>query len=120
MGPGVKPGSGFVRYRDDPQTRINLHEGILAEQYSFLPTPLGRAWISLLLSDYKPRLKRASGLVALTNDQVRLSAKNPLRNDALQEADCAGLRLRHIGNRNQNRDRTVTKIRSETRASVAL
>ena len=56
-----------------------------------------------------PRLKRASGLVALTNDQVRLSAKNPLRNEGLQDGVCAGMRLQHISNRDQNRARTVTR-----------
>ena len=56
-----------------------------------------------------PRLKRASGLVALKKDQVRLSVKTPLRNAWLQVAKCAELRLRDIGNRDQNRDRTVTK-----------
>ena len=56
-----------------------------------------------------PRLKRASELAALTNDQVRLSAKNSLLNDGLQEAECAGLRLQHTCDRDQNRARTVTK-----------
>jgi len=56
-----------------------------------------------------PRLKRAFRLVALTNDQVRLSAIKPFWNAEFQTSECAGLRLRHIGNRNQNRARTVTK-----------
>jgi len=65
-----------------------------------------------------PRLKRASGLVALTKDQVRLSVKIPLRNAWLQVAKCAGLRLRHIGNRDQNRDRTVTKTVTKNHQTI--
>jgi len=56
-----------------------------------------------------PRLKRASQLVAITKYGVRLIAKKALLVADLRIPECDGFVLGHIGNRDQNCARTVTK-----------
>ncbi|MCC2642421.1 MAG: hypothetical protein K0S45_2834 [Nitrospira sp.] len=64
-----------------------------------------------------PRLKRASRLAAITNYEVRLIAGKALLAADFQTLEWDGFVLRHIGNRDQNRDRTVTKTGTKSSLS---
>ena len=56
-----------------------------------------------------PRLKRAPQALAIGSYRVRLNVVKALTGAGLIRFECDGFILSHIADRDQNRDRTVTK-----------
>lgn len=79
------------------------------EQYSFPTCAIKCDWRNPWWFNVCPRLRGASGLVDLTNDELRLRFHKCLLANGLRRSWGDRWGLRHMGNRDQNRIRTVTK-----------